>query len=69
MSLLQYANDTIFFGEVDQRNFFTIKTILRLFELVSGLKVNFHKSNFGDIRVEDRIVDHFANILNCKPMS
>ena len=48
VSLLQYADDTIFFGDVDQRNVFTIKTILRFFELVPGLKVNFHKSNFGD---------------------
>ena len=68
MSLLQYVHDTKFFGEIDQRNVFTIKTILRLFELVLSLKVNFHKNNFGAIGVEERIVDHFANIINCKPL-
>lgn len=62
VSILQYANDTLF-------NIFTIKTILRLFELVSGLKVNFHKSHFGEIGVYRRAVVHFASILNCKTMT
>ena len=47
ISILQYADDTIFFGEASMRNVKTIKAILRTFELVSGLKINFVKSSFG----------------------
>lgn len=34
VGLLQYADDAIFVGEVNSRNAFTIKVILRDFELV-----------------------------------
>lgn len=47
ISILQYANDTIFFGEASMENAIAIKTILRVFELASGLKINFAKSCFG----------------------
>lgn len=47
VSMLQYVDDIIFFGESNVRNVLTIKTILRMFELVSDLKVNFFKSSFG----------------------
>ncbi|KHN30789.1 LINE-1 reverse transcriptase like, partial [Glycine soja] len=44
ISLLQYADDTIFFGETTMENVRVIKAILRTFELASGLKINFAKS-------------------------
>ena len=53
VNLLQYVNDTIFVGEISWRNVMTIKYILRNFKLVFGLKVNFLKSRFGGIRVEN----------------
>jgi len=40
VSILQYADDTIFFGEASMENVKAIKDILRSFELVSGLKIN-----------------------------
>ena len=40
ISILQYADDTIFFGEASMENVKAIKDILRSFELVSGLKIN-----------------------------
>ena len=52
VSLLKYTDDTIFLSEVNVKNVFTIKVILRLFELVYGLRVSFHKSSFGAIGVE-----------------
>lgn len=45
VSFLQYANDTIFVGDVNVKNVFTIKTILRMFEL----RVNFFKSCLGPL--------------------
>ena len=46
ISILQFADDTIFFGEANMENVKTIKAILRSFELASGLKINFAKSCF-----------------------
>ena len=47
ISILQYADDTIFFGEAAKENVEAIKVILRSFELVSNLRINFAKSCFG----------------------
>ncbi|KAF1866817.1 hypothetical protein Lal_00018202 [Lupinus albus] len=39
------VDDAILMGECLEQNMMTIKNVLRLFELTSGLKVNFTKSN------------------------
>lgn len=49
ISILQYADDTVFFGSASMANVRVIKVILRSFELVSGLKINFVKRSFGAI--------------------
>ncbi|GLT97295.1 hypothetical protein SLE2022_148680 [Rubroshorea leprosula] len=41
---LQYADDTILFGTASEENVWAMKGILRSFELVSDLKINFNKS-------------------------
>ena len=41
--LLQYTDNTIFVGELNLENVVVVKSILRCFELVSDLKVNFHE--------------------------
>lgn len=38
VSILQYADDTIFVGEVSWENLWIIKSVLRCFEVASGLK-------------------------------
>jgi len=47
VNILQYVDDTIFFGEATMQNVKVLKIILRCFELSSGLKINFAKSQFG----------------------
>ena len=54
MCLLQYVDDIIFVGETNMRNILTIKVIFRLFELIFGLRMNFHKNSFGSIRWSDQ---------------
>ena len=44
VSHLQYADDSIFFGEASVENIRTLKCVLRCFEWLSGLKINFRKS-------------------------
>lgn len=43
VDLLQFADDTLIIGERTWKNIWTIKDILRVFELFLGLGVNFHK--------------------------
>lgn len=52
VSILQHADDTLFVGEATWVNLWALKSILRCFELVSGLKVNFHKSSIIGINVD-----------------
>jgi hypothetical protein len=44
VSHLQYANATLCTGEASKENLWTLKAILRGFELTFGLKENFWKS-------------------------
>jgi hypothetical protein len=51
LSILQYADDTILFMEHDLAKARNLKLILTAFEQLSGLKINFHKSElffFGE---------------------
>ncbi|GKV30550.1 hypothetical protein SLEP1_g39351 [Rubroshorea leprosula] len=62
---LQFADDSIFFCEASDENIKTIKGILRTFELVSGLKVNFFKSALYGINVKSEEISEWAVSLNC----
>jgi hypothetical protein len=44
LSILQYADDTILFMEHDIDKAKNMKLLLNAFEQLSGLKINFHKS-------------------------
>ena len=51
LSILQYADDTILFMDHDLEKAINLKLLLCAFEQLSGLKVNFHKSEifyFGE---------------------
>jgi len=53
VDLLQFADDTLFLCNPSHHNVFVIKAILRYFELVSGLRVNFHKSMVGLVGISE----------------
>ena len=67
--LLLFADDTLFFCQPHLHYVLAIKAILRCFELVSGLKVNFHKSTTGTIGLceVDSVV--FSKCLNSGRMN
>ena len=50
---MQYTYDPIFVGDININNVVAIKSLLRCFEIASGLKVNSLKSRFGGIKVEE----------------
>jgi hypothetical protein len=64
LSILQYADDTILFLEHDFDKARNMKLILSAFEQLSGLKINFHKSElycFGEAQGE---VNAYADLFS-----
>jgi hypothetical protein len=66
VSHLQYVDDTLYIGEASWENLWAVKAILRGFEMVSGLKVNFWKSNLMGINVSQEFLSSASNFLNCR---
>lgn len=62
---LQFADDTILFCEAEWVEVVTIKRILRCFEILSGLKINYQNSVIAGIGVEEVMLQSFASRLNC----
>jgi len=49
-------------------NVFTIKVILRCYELASGLKINFLKSKLAGVNVRREVLEVYAKTLHCTLM-
>ena len=65
LSILQYADDTILFMDHDLEKARNLKLILSAFEQLSGLKINFHKSElfcFGEAQDEAHL---YAELFGC----
>ncbi|KAJ0918837.1 putative RNA-directed DNA polymerase [Helianthus annuus] len=61
-----FADDSIFIGEWEENNLKNLKRILRIFYLVSGLKVNPRKSQLFGIGVNEEEVSNLASTFNFK---
>jgi len=66
LSQLQFADDTLPIGAKSWANVRTLRAILVLFENMSGLKLNYHKSMLVGINIEDSWLTEAASILSCK---
>ncbi|GAU37337.1 hypothetical protein TSUD_395180 [Trifolium subterraneum] len=64
--ILQFADDTILMGEGIWDNIRIIKTLLRNFELVSGLKISFVKSKLYGLNVYSRLLEAGSAFLSCR---
>lgn len=69
ISILQFADDTIFFLKECTRDAIKLKVILRCFDLVARLKVNFYKSRLAGVNVDQREIHRCATILNYATMN
>jgi hypothetical protein len=65
-SHLQYTDYTLIIERKGWGNIRIIKANLMLFELMSELKVYFHKSLLIFINIAQNWIEEAANILNCK---
>ena len=66
MSILQFANDTIFFSKASLEHLQNLKIILLVFGQVSSLKVNLEKSFLLGINTSQEKVTTLASVLNCE---
>jgi hypothetical protein len=66
LSHLQFADDTLLIGEKSWANVRAIRAGLLLFEAMSGLKVNFHKSSLVGVNISDSWLSEAASVLGCK---
>lgn len=66
ISHLQFADDTLLVGEINYQNVWVIKSLLQVFDLVFGLKVNFHKSSLMGIHISELWLAKAAHFLNCR---
>jgi hypothetical protein len=62
---LQYADDTIFFIQNCLESARNLKFILCLFEHMSGLKINFHKSEIYCLGEAKKIEELYNDIFTC----
>ena len=66
LSILQYADDTIFFMDHDIEKATNMKMLLCAFEQLSGLKINFHKSEIFCFGQAKEMEQQYSQLLGCQ---
>lgn len=65
VDITHFADDTIIFDNGDIQNLWSMKVVFRGYEFMSGLKVNFFKSNIYGINLSKRVLDMSPALLTC----
>ena len=66
LSHLQFVDDTILFSNNSWDEIRNIKRILRCFEAILGLKINFHKSVVYNVGGEGNFLNYVVAFFKCK---
>jgi hypothetical protein len=66
LSIIQYANYTIIFLEHDMERAKNLKLLLCAFEQLSGLKINFHKSEIFCFGEAKEVQEEYSGIFGCQ---
>jgi hypothetical protein len=66
LSHLQFADDTLIIGEKCWLNVRSMRAVLLLFEEISGLKVNFHKSMLTCVNISESWLAEAGSVMNCR---
>jgi len=66
VSHLQFADDTLLIGNKSWANFRALRAGLVLFEAISSLKFNFHKSSLVGVYINASWLPEAASMLGCK---
>jgi hypothetical protein len=62
---LQYVDDTLLFSTCDSVFIGNLKLVLNLFERVSGMRINFHKSELIPMNLGEEACHEISHILTC----
>jgi len=65
ISHMQFVDDTLLIGVKSWENVKALRDVLFIFEVMSGLKVNFHKSVLVGINIDESWVHEAASLLSC----
>jgi hypothetical protein len=65
LSILQYADDTIIFPDHDLEQAKNLKLLLGAFEQLSGLKINFHKSEVFCYGAAREMEASYTSLFGC----
>lgn len=63
---LQYADDTILFMELSDSNILIVKFLLYCYEAMSGMKINYQKSEVIVVGAEEGESKRVADLFNCQ---
>lgn len=66
VEIIQFADNTLIKGGGGWKNLWSIKAILRGFNLVSSMSVNFYKSRLIGINVSKHFLVVASNFMSCK---
>ncbi|XP_058726398.1 uncharacterized protein LOC131597740 [Vicia villosa] len=66
VDILQFADYTLIVGEGSWKDVWAIKVVLRAFEFVSGLGINYHKSKLIGINTSNNFLEAASFFLSCK---
>ena len=66
LSHLQFADDTLIIGDKSWSNVLSMRVVLMIFEQLSSLKVNFHKSLLTGVNVSESWLSESVLVLNCR---
>ena len=63
---LQYADDTVILMDNDSQTLSNMKFLLYCFEWMTGLRINYHKSEVVTFGIDPGQQQQIANFMNCK---
>jgi hypothetical protein len=66
VAVLQYAYDTIFCIQHDVERAVKLKLLIYMFELMSGLNINYLKSEILVINGDLNIMETYSDMFNCQ---
>lgn len=66
VAVLQYVDDTILCIHHVRENMINLKLLLYLFEMMSGLKINYDKSEIYALGADNNIMAAYSDLFGCK---
>ncbi|XP_057739631.1 uncharacterized protein LOC130956618 [Arachis stenosperma] len=69
LSYLQFADDTILFCPLEEETVRNYRRLLRCFEVMFGLSINFDKSSLILVNCSQELVDRMCQLLGCQAAS